>query len=199
MKCSHLVAVSLVAASIGWFARSGFSDDAAPKPAADPMEEMMAKLATPGEQHERMKALVGEWTVHGKFTNPATGKVEESESASSIRAVMGGRYFIQDVKGSMMGQPFEGHGIMGFDNATQKYVSSWIDSMGTGILTSTGEETEKGRTWTFHGPWDLGGGKSMATRLTIKMVSDKEAVWEMWMGPDEKSAGSVMTLHATKK
>ena len=38
----------------------------------------------------------------------------------------------------MMGTPFTGHGMTGYDNVTGKYWSTWTDSMSTGIMVSEG-------------------------------------------------------------
>ena len=38
----------------------------------------------------------------------------------------------------MMGQPFSGVGIDGYDNLRKKYVTTWIDTMGTGIFSMEG-------------------------------------------------------------
>lgn len=37
-----------------------------------------------------------------------------------------------------MGQPFTGIGMHGYENLTKKYVTMWIDSIGTGIFVKDG-------------------------------------------------------------
>ena len=49
--------------------------------------------------------------------------------------VMDGRYLVEEYDGEMMGQPFKGMGLMAYDNSEQRFVSAWIDNMGTGIMT----------------------------------------------------------------
>ena len=51
--------------------------------------------------------------------------------------ILGGRYLEQRYEGTMMGQPFSGIGVTGFDNYKKKFVSTWVDSMGTAIMTMT--------------------------------------------------------------
>ena len=49
-----------------------------------------------------------------------------------------GRVLIEEVTSSMMGMPFTGHGMTGYDNVTGKYWSTWTDSMSTGLMVSEG-------------------------------------------------------------
>ena len=144
MKFRGLVVTAVVACAVGWAGRSVLSDDA-PKP-PDPME--MMRLGTPGEEHARLaKALEGDWTVHGKFLfGPAP---MESDGTATFKTIFGGRYVQQDHASTFMGMPYEGRGIMGYDNGAKHYIASWIDNMGTGMMTSVGEESEKGKSWTF--------------------------------------------------
>jgi hypothetical protein len=55
-----------------------------------------------------------------------------------IKLVMDGRYMLEDFQGTSMGMPFTGHGINGYDNQLGKHVGTWIDNLGTGIMTTVG-------------------------------------------------------------
>ncbi len=48
--------------------------------------------------------------------------------------------------------PFNGFGLYGFDNVSQKFQGVWIDNMGTGMMTGTGELSSDGKTltWTYN-------------------------------------------------
>ena len=52
--------------------------------------------------------------------------------------ILGDRVMVEEVKSQMMGQPFTGHGMSGYDNVSDKYWATWIDSMSTGVMTSEG-------------------------------------------------------------
>jgi len=54
----------------------------------------------------------------------------------------------------MMGMPFEGIGINGYDNLKKKFVSTWIDNMGTMIVMSTGTFDPATKTFTYMGEMD---------------------------------------------
>ena len=70
--------------------------------------------------------------------------MEETGTATRTMA-LGGRVLVEDVKSTMMGMPFTGHGMMGYDNVTGKYWSTWMDSMSTGMMMSEGTCDAKGR------------------------------------------------------
>jgi hypothetical protein len=108
-------------------------------PAMDPA--IMAKMtafATPGPDHKVLDACVGKWTTHVKIWMDPAAPATESDGTGEGKWIMGGRYLQEDFKGTVMGQPFEGMGITGFDNMKKAYVGTWIDNFGTGIMTSEG-------------------------------------------------------------
>src|SRR5262249_46381647 len=59
---------------------------------------------------------------------------EESDGTSEGTMLFGGRYVQVVHKGTLNGQPFEGMMLTGYDNIGKKYVSEWIDNMGTSFV-----------------------------------------------------------------
>ena len=104
-------------------------------------EEMMAQwqaAMTPGPGHARLEPLVGTWKATTTLTMAPGAPSESSEGTSEHRWVLGGRFVEQLYRGSAMGMPFEGLGYTGYDNASKRYIGTWMDSCGTGVMTSTG-------------------------------------------------------------
>ena len=91
--------------------------------------------------HAHLSLLVGEWTGAAKtwFEPGVVG--DESPMTGRMKAILGGRFILHEYTGSMAGKPFEGVAIYGFDLATNKFQSAWIDSfhMSTGIMFSEGD------------------------------------------------------------
>jgi hypothetical protein len=108
--------------------------------AMDEAAQMAAweKAATPGAGHRRLEPLAGSWKVRTTLTMTPGAPPQVSEGSSEHRFVLGGRYLEQRYKGSAMGMPFEGIGYTGYDNSRGKYVGTWMDSFGTGIMNSVG-------------------------------------------------------------
>jgi hypothetical protein len=46
--------------------------------------------------------------------------------------------------------PYNGFALYGFDNVSQKFVSTWIDSCGMGMAHGTGELSSDGKTLTWN-------------------------------------------------
>ena len=50
----------------------------------------------------------------------------------------------------MMGSPFKGIGVTGYDNAAKKYTMVWVDSMTTSISIAEGDVDASGKVFTYH-------------------------------------------------
>ena len=97
-----------------------------------------AKYATPGAQHEMMAKSVGKWTVVTKMWMDPTQPPMETPGTCEVTSLLGGRYFQSVYKSMMMGQPFEGIALSGYDIYKQQYFGTWIDNMGTMMMTFVG-------------------------------------------------------------
>lgn len=102
------------------------------------MGERMQKFMALNENHEMLKKLAGNWNTHGTFWMDPKEQPQTSDGKSVAAIVMNGRYLEQKFTGEFMGQPYEGRGIIGYDNMKKKFTSIWFDNMGTGIMTSQG-------------------------------------------------------------
>ena len=107
---------------------------------------------TPGAMHEFLARGAGKWQGKNSMWMYPGAQPMTSECTSTVTPVMDGRYVRVEIAGEMPGMgPFTGFGIYGFDNVSQKFVSSWIDNMSTGIMNGTGELSPDGKvlTWNF--------------------------------------------------
>ena len=78
--------------------------------------------------------------------------MEETASATRVM-ILEGRVLLEEYSGSMMGTPFTGRGMLGFDNVSGKYWGTWNDSMSTGIMFMEGSCDEKG-SCRYTGTWN---------------------------------------------
>jgi hypothetical protein len=134
-------------------------------PSEAEMKEMMAQmmeLAKLNENHKLLADVVGTWTYTVKmWMNPdPSAKPEEYKGTAVRKPMMDGRFFVIDVTGKMeMPGPdgkkkemtFKGMGIEGYDNVKKKFVGSWVDNMGTGIMMSEGTYDPATKTFTYTG------------------------------------------------
>jgi hypothetical protein len=150
-------------------------------PAADAMAEQMAQLSRPGKAHEGFKSWVGKWkqVTRGWY---APGEPSVTEGTSENTLIMGGRFVQQEFRGSMMGQPFEGLGLTGYDNLSGKYTMVWIDNSATTIVSAAnGVMDEAAKTLTFTSKVPGADGGLADCRMVTKFVSDREHVFTMFV------------------
>jgi Protein of unknown function (DUF1579) len=121
------------------------ADKAPAMPGGMDMNAMMKAweaYATPGPEHAHLAKMAGEWDTFVEDLTPGMGNEKSTGSASS-KMIMGGRFLLEEFKGTMMGQPFEGMALLGYDNIRKEYVSTWIDTMGTGVAVMYGTMPNK--------------------------------------------------------
>ncbi len=146
--------------------------------ADDPMMKAWMEFATPGPAHAGFKNLVGTWDATVKsYMGP---EPTESKGTSTYTLVADGRYLQEHAQGNMMGMEFHGWGTTGYDNLLKKYVGTWIDNMGTGIMTLTGTSDDGGKTINWQGSGsDPMTGKVQNYTSQMKMVSQDQYHFEM--------------------
>jgi len=156
--------------------------DKKPEKQMDPqaMMEMYQKLATPGEPHKLFASLAGTWTTKTKEWMEPGKPPTESTGTAEMKMLLDGRFLQQEFTSQMMGQPFSGIGIDGYDNLRKRYVTTWIDTMGTGIFQMEGTASADGKTITLKGRHDEPGGGQMTHRAVWKIVDGNTQTFDMY-------------------
>jgi hypothetical protein len=159
------------------------------------MQACMA-AATPGPMQQKLARGVGHWS--GKFTQwmaPNTDPMTTSCTAT-LTSVMDGRFVKNEFTCDMpnMG-PFQGLGYYGYDNVAQKLVSTWLDSMATGIMNGDGTISSDGNTitWNYHMMCPITK-KPEVMREVEKYTGDNSITLDMY-GDDPKSGKEFHMMH----
>ncbi len=94
----------------------------------------------PASKHEFLAQHIGEWTgTLRTWPRPGSPPVE-SECTMTVSSMLEGRFIRVETSAEIPGVgPFFGLGVHGFDNSTQRFQGSWIDSLHAGVLSGTGE------------------------------------------------------------
>jgi Protein of unknown function (DUF1579) len=163
------------------------------------MMEVWKKLGTPGEPHKQFASLAGSWTTQTKeWMEPGKPPTEAAGSAE-MKMVLDGRFLQQEYNSTMMGQPYSGIGITAYDNLRKKYVSTWIDSMGTGIFMMEGTASADGKTITLKGQHGEPGGGVMTHRAVWKMVDSNTQTFDMYGTHGHGKEMKMMEITYTRK
>jgi hypothetical protein len=160
--------------------------------------EAYMKAGAVTENHAYLKKLAGAWTA--KTTMWMAPGQPPSESGGTIegRLIMGGRFVVMDFKGTMMGQPFEGFQISGYDNMLKKYTTLWIDNTSTAFFMLAGALDAK-NVLIQTGEWADPMSGITKVRAVVRFPNPDEYVWEQYMVmPDGKEFKS-MEMRCTRK
>lgn len=189
MKCSSVLSLAL--ACLLPAASAAAQDDKAPPmtPEMKAMMEAFQKAGTPGAEHRQLATLAGTYDLTVKSWHAPDTPPTIDKGTATRRMILGDRVLVEEVSSQMMGQPFTGQGLHGFDNVTGKYWSTWNDSMSTGLMVSEGTcDASMACTYTgtYHDPVSK---KPVTSRMTTRWSDKSTEVFEMYApGPDGKEA-----------
>ena len=91
----------------------------------------------------------------------------------------------------MMDTPFVGMSIEGYDNVKKKFVSSWIDNMGTGIMNSEGTYDPASKTLTYFAEYEPMPGMKTKTRQVLKLTDKDHRTLEFF---EDRGGKEVKTM-----
>jgi hypothetical protein len=187
-NCRSSVCLATALAALALGAPCLAQDSAAPKPdAKSPFDDSQTmatimELAKLGENHKMLGETVGSWTYKVKWWMHPDAPPMESTGTSTTKPLMDGRYFLTEhtgkmsmpgPDGKMMDADFKGMSTEGYDNAKKKFVASWIDNMGTGIMLMEGTYDPGAKTVTYLGEEEPMPGMKFKVRQTIT-YTDKD-------------------------
>ena len=156
-------------------------------PEMQAMMEAYQKAGTPGTEHRKLAAMAGTYDLTVKAWHEP-GKPPTTDAGTATRKmILGDRVMVEEVTSQMMGQPYSGQGLHGFENTTGKYWATWNDSMSTGLMVSEGS-CDANMACTYTGTYnDPVSKKPQATRMTTRWTDASTEVFEMYgPGPDGK-------------
>ena len=157
------------------------------QPSAEDMQKMMAQmieLSKLNENHKMLADLAGTWnyTVTMWMNPDPNAKPQEAKGTATRKSIMDGRFFALDVSGKMempgadgkmKSMDFKGHGLEGYDNVKKKFIGTWVDNMGTGIMMSEGDYDPATKTFTYNSEFEPMPGMKQKVREVIK-ITDKD-------------------------
>lgn len=181
-------------------AASPASADAQAKAKAQAEMDAYMKLAQPGEHHKSLGNLAGKWKSTGKTWMAPGQPPLEMTGTTEATWLLGGRYLQQVHTSSFMGQPFEGRSLDGYDNFAHEFFSTWIDTMGTGVMVFHGscDEPCKVLTETAEAPDPLSG-KVMKSKMVTTFIDPDTYRSEMYMVGKDGQEFKVMDLLAKRQ
>jgi hypothetical protein len=157
------------------------------------------RVGTPGAPHKRLASLTGNWVTKTKSWMEPDKPAVESTGTCKQKMLLGGRFLQQDYTGKVMGMPFKGTNLIGYDNHTKKYVSTWIDSMSTGIYFFEGTSSPNGKTITQKSRYDDPVRGPMTWRSVSRILNNDTMVYEMFITSKRGREEKMMEMTLTRK
>jgi len=163
------------------------------------MMDVYKKLGTPSAPHKVLASMAGSWNTKTKFWTEPNKPPMESTGVCQQEMILDGRFLQQEFTGEMMGRAFTGIGITGYDNHTKKYVSTWMDSMGTAILFFEGTARANGKIITQQSRYDDPIKGPTKWRSVTKIVDDNTHLFEMYETDKRGKEVKMMEITYTRK
>lgn len=189
----HLSLLALASLLVTTFAlHSASAADAIKTAAPDAkMAEMMKKMkeaGTPGAPHKMLADMAGDWSYTSKHWMAPDAKPEEGKGTSHLKMIMGGRWLQHETKTMMMGMPYEGMGLTGYDNVKKTYETTWVDNMGTSLMKGEGSFDTASKTIKDSGTYSCPiTEKERSYRAEWKLIDKNNMVYSMYgTGMDPK-------------
>jgi|GEM_PF-2951687 len=143
-----------------------------PKPGEPGMQMPEFK---PSPEHLKLKKLVGSWDT----TMSVMGQPETKGSATFT--MFGDYWCMQDFRGDVMGKPYRGHGMDGYDPLKRLFVTIWVDDMSPMASTMTGTFDSSGKVLTSTGECtDPSTGKLVKNKFTWETKDDNTMEFRMY-------------------
>jgi hypothetical protein len=180
------------------------------QPSAEDMQKMMqqmTELAKLNENHKLLAELAGNWSYTVKMWMAPGAPPIETKGSAVRKSVMDGRYFAADFHGEMKmpgpdgkmkTMPFIGKSLEGYDNVKKKFVSTWSDNMGTGIMVSEGTYDPETKTFTYNSQMEMMPGMKTNVREVIKVVDKDHHNFE-WYENQGGQEVKTMEINYTRK
>ena len=185
--------------------RSPRAQDAPPKkPDTKKIAEMMArakKYTQPGKHHKLLDRMVGKWNTEtriffgGRSTPPEKGTAETTW-------LMKGRWLKTEAKGTMMGRPFQGFSMIGYDNFKMSYVMTSVSNMDTAMHRAEGDQDPRTKAVLLYGTLDeyLTGEHDKMVKTVLRFPSEDKMVMEIHDLPiGEKNTKVVEVTYTRRK
>src|SRR6266478_2530490 len=146
------------------------------------MQKKMEAAGAPGPAHKALEAFVGNWKAEVKCWMEPGGPPHVSHGTAKASWVLNGHFLEEEFHGEMMGKPFTGRSLMGYDNIKQTFNTVWVSDMQTSMFTSEGKGENGNKVITLEGKSNCPatGRKDIPMKTVFRVISPDKHVFEMF-------------------
>jgi len=196
---SRIQLSAAVAIAFGLAASAGAQEAKTVAANAEIVKALTAAME-PGEGQKRLEFMVGTFDVKIRtWVDPSEAPVE-SRAVAVCQWVLGNRYVQNMLSGFVAGEPFNAIGYAGFDNVTNKYVATYMDSGSTGMEWFTGTMDPDGKlakmTTTVYDEVSL---EPRQAEMRLGIATNGDHVTELWQADGSGKLVKVIELQYTRR
>jgi len=173
------------------------NEEDAPQMSEEEINKIYMEYMTPGDNHKMLASMSGEWDV--QTISYMMGKPDTSMGTTIEKSILNGLYTEYNYTGTMMGMPYMGRGIMGYDNAKKVFVSTWVDNFGSGMMKSEGTYDEATKSLTMIGKFVDPATKKDVTWKQITTIVDENTYTNEFYSDQTGEEMKAMVQTATRK
>ena len=159
----------------------------AARPDLDQQEMILKKMEAagrPGPAHLALNALAGNWKAEVKCWHDPAGSPEVTHGTAKAHWKFNGRFLEEEFHGMMMGKPFMGSTLLGYDNTKQTFNSVWVSDTQTSMFTSEGKGDSGNKVITLEGKASCAatGRKDVPMKTVLRVIGPDKHILEMFDG-----------------
>ncbi len=157
-------------------------------------------MPKPAAEHAWLENFVGEW-VSKSEAKMAPDQAPMQLSGTMSSRMLGGFWVLNEMKGDMAGEPMTGVQSIGYDEATEKYVGTWVDSMTAHLWRYEGKVDASGKVLTLDadGPNFMSEGKLTKFQDIYEFKSTDEIIMTSKMLGDDGKWMTFMSGSAVRR
>ena len=148
----------------------------------------------PSDTHKKLAKRAGDYEVVIKFTSP-DGKSMESKGTAKLTMILDGRFLQEENSGTMLGMPFSGRRLLGYNIDASRYEALWLYTGSPSMMTLTGEGKPDGKEIAFDASYTAAKGKKVNFAVEYRFDSEDRFTIDLTLRGDDGATGS--TLQAT--
>lgn len=130
------------------------------------------QAASQDAEHAALARLAGEWSVRQSLWT-APGAAPKVDTGSASFAMVLGHHLRQTLRIPGSDKSFEGLGYIGYDNATGRYFSTWMDVNFPGLIVAEGGRDATGA-YVFRGSMADPAGKGTIPVREVLRIADAD-------------------------
>lgn len=157
------------------------------------------KAGAPGAPHAGLAATAGSYDILIRSWQVPGKPPSEDAGTATRKMILDGRVLVEMMDSTLMGQPYTGHAMSGYDNITGEYWTTWMDNNSTGLVVFRGSCDAAGAC-SLSGSWRDPVGKAPTTaRMATRWTSPSTQLFEMFgPGKDGKEVKAMEILYTKK-